>query len=70
MARLTSKSKRLLGLSTKFKHKRFTSPVKKINGPKTFKTEEAANKWAAEKGIKGHSLKKVKKDKKFQIVPK
>lgn len=39
-------------------------------GPKTFKTEENAKKYAEENGIKNFELKKVKKDKKFQIIEK
>lgn len=38
--------------------------------PKTFKTEESANAWATNHGLKPeqYCLKKVKKNKKFQIV--
>ena len=44
------------------------NPNKKKNRPKTFFREENANKYAKEHGIKNYFLKKVKKDKKFQIV--
>ena len=40
------------------------------NGPKTFKTEAAAKKYAEEQGIKTYELKKVKKGKKIQVVKK
>ncbi|MBI2139113.1 hypothetical protein HYU13_05980 [Candidatus Woesearchaeota archaeon] len=43
---------------------------KKPNRPRTFKTEEAARKYAKTEGIEGFTLKKVKKGKKFQIVQK
>lgn len=38
--------------------------------PKTFKTEDSANAWALEHGLKPEQyyLKKVKRNKKFQIV--
>lgn len=65
-----TKLKRKLSLSSHFKHKFFLKGVNKTNRPKTFKTEEAANAYAKENGIKSYSLKKVKKDLKFQIVQK
>ena len=52
------------------KNKRYSTPRYRSKRAKTFKTEEAAKKYAEEQGIKNFELKKVKKDKKFQIVEK
>ncbi len=63
-----TRAKRKLKLSTKFQHKAFVKGIERKVRPRTFPTEESANKWATEQGIKGYTLKKVKKDKRFQIV--
>lgn len=45
----------------------------RLKRPKTFKTEEAAKKWAEANGVKAYSLenlKEGKKEKKIRIVPK
>jgi len=47
---------------------------RKCHRPKTFKTEEAAKKWAEAKGIKDYELVNLKnvesKKKKIKVVPK
>lgn len=71
MRKVHTRTKRKLGLSTHLAHyKFFHSGVKKPSRPKTFKTEESANAWALSHGLKPeyYSLKKVKKNRKFQIV--
>ncbi len=67
MAKVHTRAKKKFGLSTHKSYKLKTSSFKK-NGPRTFNTEEAANKYANENGIKSFTLKKVKKNKRFQIV--
>lgn len=62
-----TRAKRKLKLSTKFQHKAFVKGIERKVRPRTFATEEAANKWAAEKGITSYTLKKVKKGKRFEI---
>ena len=46
----------------------------RIKRPKSFKTEEAAKKWAEDKGIKGYELKDIRapgaSDKKIIVVEK
>jgi hypothetical protein len=73
MKKLHTKYKRKFGLSTKTGHYRYFHPVnQKTSRPRTFKTEEAADAWAQKNGLKQgqYSLKKVKCDKKFQVVVK
>ncbi len=73
MARIHTRVKRRFGLSTHLSHyKFFHTGTKRKNRPKTFKIEEAANEWALKQGLKPEQyfLKKVKKNKKFQIVNK
>ena len=67
MKKVHTRAKRKAGVSS---HKNKIPTGKKKKGPKTFKTEAAANVWAKENKIEKFSLKKVKKDKKFQIVKK
>ena len=69
MVKVHTREKRKRGLATHKSYKKRTSIYKK-NRPKTFKTEESATKYATEKGIKFFELKRVKKNKKFQIVEK
>ena len=65
MKKIHTRAKRRAGIST---HKSKIPSGKKKKRPKTFKTEAAANEWAKKNKIEKFSLKKVKKDKKFQIV--
>ena len=48
--------------------------VKKVTGPKTFKSEENANKWAKEHGVKNYELKDIRhlgaNDKKIKVIVK
>ena len=70
MKKVHTKIKRKYGLGTHTNRYDFFHPKKKENRPKTFKTEEAAKAWAKDHGLKPeqYSLKKVKRNKKFQIV--
>jgi len=68
MVKIHTRAKKKLGLSTHGTYGKTISAKYKKKGPKTFKTEEAAKKYASEKGIKSFELKKVKKNKKFQII--
>jgi hypothetical protein len=70
MKRMANKVKRKYGLSTHLNHYGYFHSRKKGNGPRTFKTEEAAHLWAETNGLKKeqYTLKKVKKNKKFQVV--
>lgn len=70
MKKVHTRVKRHLGLSTHLDHYEFFHPKAKQHRPKTFKTEEAAKAWAKDQGLsqEKYSLKKVKRNKKFQIV--
>jgi len=72
MKKIHTSIKRRFGLSTHNNPYSFFHPEEKTNRPKTFKTEESAHAWAAKTGLKSgeYSLKKVKKNKKFQIIKK
>ena len=72
MKKIHTRVKKRHGLSTHLNHYKFFKPGTKKNRPKTFKTEEDANGWALKQGLKleQYYLKKVKKNKKFQIVNK
>ena len=70
MVKIHTRAKKKFGLSTHGTYGKKLPNLHKKKGPKTFKTEEAANKYAEENGIKSFKLKKVKKNKKFQIVEK
>ena len=71
MKKVHTRIKRKFGLSTHKNCYYFFHPalVRRIR-PKTFKTEEAANSWALNRGLKPEQywLKSVKHDKRFQIV--
>jgi len=67
MKKTHTRAKRKARLST---HRGKIPSLNKKKGAKTFKTEERANEWAKDNKIEKFSLKKVKKDKKFQIVKK
>jgi len=71
MKKIHSRIKRKFKLSTHVGQHHFFHPSKRKRA-KTFKTEQSAHNWAKEHGIskEKYSLKRVKKDKKFQIVMK
>ena len=66
--KIHTRAKRKLKLSTRYQHLAFLKSKFRKNRPKTFKTQESANKYAKEKGIEKYKLVKAKKDKKFKIV--
>ncbi len=71
MKKIHTRIKRKYGLSTHKNWYYFFHPtLVKRKRPKTFKTEEAANDWASNHGLKPEEywLKSVKHNKKFQIV--
>jgi len=70
MAKIHTRIKRRYGLSTSHGHHSYFHGIGKKNRPKTFNTEEAANAWALKQGFKPgqYDLKKVKRNKKFQVV--
>ncbi len=68
MKKIHTRAKKKLRLGTHLQHRALLKGIQKKKGPKTFKTKEAAKKYAEEKGIKNFELKSVKKKKKFQIV--
>jgi len=71
MKKIHTRLKRKFGLSTGLSHYHFFHPcTNKKNRPKTFKTEESANAWVRKYGLKKEQyyLKKVKRNKKFQVV--
>ncbi|MBN1157500.1 hypothetical protein JXA85_07805 [Candidatus Woesearchaeota archaeon] len=73
MPKISSRVKRAHKLSTHMNHYHyFHQGVGRKSGPRTFKTAEAAHAWAAKLGLKQEEyiLKKVKRNKKFQIVRK
>ena len=63
MAKLHTRQKRKLRMKVNKDRER-------IKRPKTFKTEESANAWVRKYGLKKEQyyLKKVKRNKKFQVV--
>ncbi|MBW2984274.1 hypothetical protein KY361_04115 [Candidatus Woesearchaeota archaeon] len=69
MKKVHTRVKRRLNLPRGKSGYKILHPKKRIR-PKTFKTEESAHNWAARHGLKQeeYSLKKVKRNKKFQIV--
>ena len=70
MPKIHTRMKRKIGLSSTRKHQYYFHPAIKKNRPRTFKTEESANKWAAAHGLKPaeYSLNSVKKGKRFQVA--
>ena len=70
MKKVHTRTKRHYGLSTHLRHHWYFHPFPRSNRPKTFKTEESANAWVAGKGLNAgdYTLKKVKCNKKFQVV--
>lgn len=70
MAKIHTRIKRRYGLSTSRGHYSYFHGIGKKHRPKTFNTEESANAWALKQGFKPeqYDLKKVKRNKKFQVV--
>jgi hypothetical protein len=68
MRKIHTRAKKKLGLGTHLSHRSRILNKSKKKGPKTFKTEEVAKKYAEDNNIKNFELKKVKKNKKFQII--
>lgn len=70
MTKIHTKTKRRFNLSTHIPQYRFFHPVAVPHRPKSFASEELANKWAIEKGLKAgeYSLKRVKRNKRFEVV--
>jgi len=70
MNKIHTKVKRKFNLPTHIRQYRFFHPTDADHRPKTFASEELANKWAAGQGIKAgeYSLKRVKRNKRFEVV--
>lgn len=71
MNKIHTRIKRKYGLSTHKNQYCFFHPgLNEKKRPKTFKSEGAANSWASSHGLNPgqYSLKRVKRDKRFQIV--
>lgn len=71
MKKIHTRIKRKYGLSSHKNWYYFFHPaLAKRKRPKTFKTEETANAWALNHGLKPgqYYLKKVKRNRKFEIV--
>ncbi len=68
MKKIHGPAKRKFKLGKTLRHYFFFHPQGKKKRPKTFYSAESANKWASEHEINNYTLKKVKKNKKFQIV--
>ena len=68
MTKIHTRTKRMFLLSTHLNHYDFFHPKAKQNRPRTFKSEEAAKKWASENKIENYTLDKAKKGKRFRIV--
>ncbi len=68
MKKIHTRAKRKRGHGTHLPHRSKILGIPRKKGPKTFKTEEAAKKHAEDNNIKKYELKKVKKNKRFQIV--
>jgi len=71
MKKIHTKAKRKFGLSSNKGQYKFFHPSAKSNRPKTFVSETMARGWAKLKGLKEteYTLKSVKHNKRFQIVP-
>jgi len=70
MNKIHTKVKRKFDLPTHIRQYRFFHPTDADHRPKTFASEELATKWAAGQGLKAgeYSLKRVKHNKRFEIV--
>jgi len=69
MGKMHTRAKRKMGLTTSFRHKQTNGGIAKKHGPRTFKTEESAHKWATEHKLAKdkYSLVPAKKKIKFKI---
>ena len=70
MTKIHGNKKREYKLAAHKNHEKFFQGVVRARRPRTFNTEEAANKYAETHKIGAFELKKVKKNKRFQIVSK
>jgi len=72
MGKMHTRAKRKLGLTTSISYRKRKQGLVSKNGPKTFKSEESAHKWAADNKLdKGkYTLVPAKKRKKLKIVMK
>ena len=68
MKKIHTRAKKKLAVGTHKPHRAKIFDWPRSKGPKTFKTEESAKNFAEKNEIKNFELKKVKKNKKFQIV--
>ena len=69
MKRLHTRAKRKLGLTSSLRYRKTSLGFVKKHGPRTFKTEESAHKWAADHKLDNakYTLVPAKKRKKFKI---
>jgi hypothetical protein len=69
MVKIHTKAKRAFGLGTHTKRKAFLKNMTRKHRPKTFATQEGANKWAAAQGMKEgeYTLVPAKKNKRFMV---
>jgi hypothetical protein len=67
--KIHTRTKRKFNLTSSFGHKKYFAGARKKKGTKTFKTKEAAEKYAKEKGLKKQEyvLVPAKKGKKIKI---
>ena len=70
MKKIHTKVKRKFNLPTHIRQYRFFHPVEEPHRPKSFASEELATKWASSQGLKAgeYSLKRVKRNKRFEVV--
>ncbi len=70
MKKIHTKVKRKFNLTTNLSQYRFFHPTEKPHRPKSFPSEESANRWAAGQGLKAgeYTLKRVKLNKRFEVV--
>ena len=72
MAKMHTRIKRKRGLTSHLKHNKNSDSMIKINGPKTFKTEEGARSWAEKNKLSPaqYTIEKAKRNKRFMAVVK
>jgi hypothetical protein len=70
MKKIHTKVKRKFDLPTHIRQYLFFHPADVDHRPKSFASEELANKWASGQGLKQgeYSLKRVKHNKRFEVV--
>jgi hypothetical protein len=71
MVKIHTRFKRRKGSATGLRNVRPETRVRKAR-PKSFTSEDNANKWAEAQGIKEYTLKNLRvgeKDKKIQVIP-